>query len=187
MAYLDSGQEAALAYAQVATMVDFMVQQAGEEALVTMLNRIQTEKALNQVVASLAGYRSFEAFQTGWKHSVSKMDLVQKQLVQDSISLDGDGGDFGDDPILKERMDLAKFVRLGDLLMEQGYHEAALIEYEKANDPKEPPSSTALARMVQCFQKQGNPQLAARTLQQALGLYPENALVLRTVAEFYER
>jgi tetratricopeptide (TPR) repeat protein len=187
MAYLDSGQEAALAYAQVATMVDFMVHEAGKEALVTMLDRIRTGERTEVVVSSLAGFQSFEDFQTGWKQFISKMELVQEQLIQDSISLDGDGGDFGDDPVLKERVDLAKFVRLGDLLMERGYHDAALIEYQKANDPEEPPSSTALARMVVCFNKQGNSHLAEQTLKQALGLYPENALVLRTAAEFYEK
>ena len=80
---------------------------------------------------------------------------------------------------------MAKFVRLGDLLMDQGFTEAALIEYKKAEDPEEPPSSTALSRMVVCYQKQSRFDMAHKTLERALGLYPENALVLRTAATYY--
>ena len=76
--------------------------------------------------------------------------LVQQELTKSSISLDGEGGDFADDPVLQSRTDFTKYVRVGDLLMEHKKYKAALVEYKKAKDPDEPMSPTALARMAEC-------------------------------------
>ena len=58
MAYLDSGEEAALAYAQVSTMVDFMVQQAGDASLIELMDRIADGETAEAAVSGLAGFSS---------------------------------------------------------------------------------------------------------------------------------
>ena len=182
MAYLDSGEEAALAYAQVSTMVDFMVQQAGEASLIELMDRIADGETAEAAVSGLAGFSSFEAFKKEWKQFLSTLPLVQQELTKSSISLDGEGGDFAEDPVLQGRTDLAKYVRVGDLLMQHKKYKAALVEYQKAKDPDEPMSPTALARMSECHFQLGEPSASKSQLTTALGLYPENVEVLRTAA-----
>ena len=186
MAYLDSGEEAALAYAQVSTMVDFMVTNAGEASLIELMDRIADGETAEEAVSSLAGYDSFDAFKVGWRQFLSTLPLVQKELSETQIALDGDGGDFADDPVLQNRTDLAKFVRVGDLLMEHGKYQAALIEYKKAKSPEEPMSPTALSRMVDCHVMMDHPMKAITALKEALELYPENTTVLMTAAKHVE-
>ena len=183
MAYLDSGEEAALAYAQVSTMVDFMVQQAGDASLIELMDRISDGETAEAAVSGLAGYSSFEAFKKDWKQFLSTLPLVQQELTKSAISLDGEGGDFADDPVLQSRTDLAKYVRVGDLLMQHKKYKAALVEYQKAKDPDEPLSPTALARMAECYAQLGDLFASKAQLTVALGLYPENIKVLLTSAE----
>jgi len=183
MAYLDSGEEAALAYAQVSTMVDYMVQQAGQGSLIELMDRIADGESAEKAVSSLAGFTSFEDFKEEWKEFLATLPLVQQELTKTSVSLDGDGGDFADDPVLQNRTDLAKFVRVGDLLMEHQRYQAALVEYQKADDPNEPLSPTAIARIAQCHFHLGNLIESNRQLALGLGLYPENVRILLTAAE----
>lgn len=183
MAYLDSGEEAALAYAQVSTMVDFMVQQAGDASLIELMDRIADGETAEAAVSGLAGFSSFDAFKKDWKQFLYTLPLVQQELTKSAISLDGEGGDFADDPVLQNRTDLEKYVRVGDLLMRHKKYKAALVEYKKAKDPNEPMSSTALSRMAECHHQLGDLVAAKTALSTALDLYPENITVLLTSAE----
>ena len=150
MAYLDSGDEAALAFAQVATMVAFLQEKAGDDVFPKLMDRLAKGEESEVAVANLAGYGSFYEFKSDWKKYIQTLPLVKEQLSAVPIALDGEGGDFADDPLLSNRVDLAKFVRLGDLLFEKGYHGAALIEYAKASKAEDMPSPNILSREATC-------------------------------------
>ncbi len=186
MAYLDSGEEAALAYAQVSTMVDFMVSQAGEPSLIALMDLIADGQTAEKAVSNLAGYDDFESFKEGWKVFLSTIPLVQQELTKSAVALDGSGGDFADDPVLQNRTDLSKFVRVGDLLVEHKRYRAALVEYQKANVPGEPLSPTVLSKMAESHMHLKEPDEAGQLLRQALELYPENNRVLLTAAQLAE-
>ena len=150
MAYLDSGEEAALAYAQVSTMVHFLQTKRGEEVFPVMMERLRQQEDPMELIASLAGYKNFETFRTAWKGFIKELPLVQEQLKALPPALDGQGGDFADDPLLAQRTDLAKFMRLGDLLLEINRPKAALIEYSKVEEEEGPPSPTLQHRKARC-------------------------------------
>ena len=67
--------------------------------------------------------------------------------------------------------------------MQHKRYKAALVEYQKAKDPDEPMSPTALARMAECHVQLGDLVASNTQLTTALGLYPENVKVLLTAAE----
>ena len=180
MAYLDSGEEAALAYAQVSTMVDFMVRQAGEASLIELMDRIAEGESAEDAVSGLAGFTSFEDFKVQWRQFLATLPLVQQELTKSSVVLDGEGGDFSDDPVLQNRVDLAKHVRIGDLLMARQKYKAALVEYKKSEDPDEPLSPTSLSRMAECYFYLGDLVASNEQLTKALKLYGENIQVLMT-------
>jgi hypothetical protein len=183
MAYLDSGEEAALAFAQVATMVHFLLERGTDAALVELMDRIRSGEAAESVVADLAGYPDFPAFREGWKDFIARLPLIEEQLATLPVVLDGAGGEFSSDPLLSARMDLARFARLGDLLREAGRPEAALIEYDKAADPDAPPSPMLLARKAVCLEMMGEVPAALAVAEEGVALYPEFPLLQVTTAQ----
>lgn len=186
MAYLDSGEEAALAFAQVATMIAFLVEKGGDEALSGMLDELRSGKEPGRAVSRAAGFPSFDAFRDGWLTWLRTLPLVQEQLAALPVVLDGEGGDFADDPLLAARTDLARYARLGDLLREAGRPKAALVEYAKAEDPSGPPSPLLMARRAACHIALGARDQALAEARRGAELYPEFALLQVTLGGLLE-
>ncbi|MEL6341862.1 MAG: hypothetical protein AAFV53_01930 [Myxococcota bacterium] len=186
MAYLDSGSEAALAFAQVATMVHFLLERAGDPALVKLLDRVRDGESSEDAVADLAGYEDFTAFKDGWKAFIRDLPLVREQLATLPVVLDGEGSEFDSDPILGQRMELVKYARLGDLLREANRPAAALIEYDKATDPSTPPSPMLIARKATCLEMMGKTAQALTLVEEGVSLYPEFPLLQVTAGKLYE-
>ena len=180
MAYLDSGEEAALAFGQVATMVQLLVERAGPEALPELMDRVARGEDAMQVVAALAGQADFEAFRASWVAWLRTQPLVAQQLATLPVVLDGGGDEAASDPLLADRPDLQRFYRLGDLLREGGHPRAALVEYGKAVDPATPTSPLLLARQATCHETLGDAATALRLVEEGLAMYPEHALLQKT-------
>ncbi|MFT4976538.1 MAG: tetratricopeptide (TPR) repeat protein, partial [Myxococcota bacterium] len=186
MAYLDSGEEAALAFAQVATMVHFLLDRAGDEVLPRLMDRIRDGQPSEEAVAELAGFESFAEFRVGWEAFIAKLPLVEAELSALPVVLDGDGDEFASDPVLSGRADLVRFARLGDLLREAGRPEAALVEYRKARDPDSPPSPMLMAREATCLRMMGKNAEALAVAEEGIALYPEFPLLQVTTGELRE-
>ncbi len=180
MAYLDSGEEAALAFGQVATMVQLLVERAGPGALPRLMDRVGAGEDAMQVVAELAGEADFEAFRSTWVRWLSAQPLVAAHLGSAPVVLDGGGDEAASDPLLAGRPDLARFYRLGDLLREAGRPKAAMIEYAKAMDETGPASPLLLARQAECLEALQRPAEALQQVDEGLRLYPEHALLQKT-------
>lgn len=186
MAYLDSSEEAALAFAQVSTMVQFLLEQAGTEALPQLMERVRDGEEAMAVTADLAGFDDWGAFQAGWKQWVRTLPLVERELATLPVVLDGGGEEFADDPLLAGRPDLKRFTRLGDLLRDKGLYAAALIEYDKATDPDGPPSPTLLARKAVTLAELDRGREALAVVTEGVRLYPEFALLQVTRGRLLE-
>lgn len=178
MAYLDSGEEAALAFAQVATMVGYLIETAGEEALPPLLERVGDGESAEAVVADLAGHADFEDFRSGWMGYIGRLPLVQERLAALPVLLDGSGEEADADPILAGNLAMRRYLRLGDLLREAGRPKAALVEYGKAQATAEdePPSPMLLARKAECWSDMGDTERALDEAQRSVSLYPEFTL-----------
>jgi tetratricopeptide (TPR) repeat protein len=183
MAYLDSSEEAALAFAQVASMMDFLSHKAGDDAFPKLMLLVRSGRPSEESVAELAGFGDFAAFRAGWKEYLGTLPLVKETLEALPVALDGEGGDFADDPLLSQRQDLAKFVRLGDLLLEIDRPKAALVEYEKVEEEEGPPSPNLLARKSRCHMAMGDLQTARDLAETGVRFYPEYALLQVTLAK----
>lgn len=186
MAYLDSSQEAALAFAQVSTMVGFLLENAGEEALPALMDRVRDGEDPNAAFASLAGYPDWSSFLEGWKAWLATLPLVKETLAQVPVVLDGEADEFASDPLFADRPDLARFTRVGDLLRDRGHFEAALVEYGKAEDPEGPPSPLLLARKAECHLGLGDEAAALREVRTGTRLYPEVPVLQVTLGRILE-
>jgi len=186
MAYLDSGEEAALAFAQVSTMVQFLVDRQGIGVLPGVLDAIRDGQSAEQAVAEAAGVSDFDSFRQQWRAWVATLPLVQEQLAALPVVLDQPGDEFSEDPLLAGRPELARYARIGDLLREAGKHEAALIEYTKASDDTGPESPLLLARKAVCHEALGQKSKALAVARQAVELYPEFTLAQTTLARLLD-
>jgi tetratricopeptide (TPR) repeat protein len=186
MAYLDSSQEAALAFAQVSTMVGFLLQNAGEESLPELMDRVRDGEDPNAAFAAIAGYPDWPSFLDGWKAWLATLPLVKQTLAQVPVVLDGDADEFASDPLFADRPDLARFTRVGDLLRSRGHFEAALVEYGKAEDPEGPPSPLLLARKAECHLSLGDEASALRDVRTGTRLYPEVPVLQVTLGRILE-
>ena len=181
MAYLDSAEEAALAFAQVSTMVEHLRGVAGTRAVADVLARVRDGMDALEAVAGVAG-RTPDAFLESWKGHLRGLSLVARQLAVAPTVLGASDDPFGEDPVLASRADLAGHARLGDLLLARKHAEAALAEYHKAMPPDEPPSPTLVAREAQALLALGRRDEAVSHLQDSVSVYPEFPLTRTTLA-----
>ncbi|MEN9785539.1 MAG: hypothetical protein RLZZ299_803 [Pseudomonadota bacterium] len=181
MAYLDSAEEAALAFAQVSTMIEHLRGVAGVRAVADTLTRVRDGADALEAVAGVAG-RTPDAFLESWKGYLRGLSLVARQLAVAPTVLGASDDPFGEDPVLSSRADLAGHARLGDLLLARKHAEAALAEYRKAMTPDEPPSPTIVAREAEALRALGRRDEALARLQDSVAVYPEFPLTRKTLA-----
>ncbi len=138
-ALLPSADMAGLAYAQVATQVELVRQQVGEDAMAEVLQRISAGEDADDALFGVYGASNQEEFWTDWKAFVAGMDLVQERLAALPTVLDGQGDAFATDPHLSRDRALADKARLGDLMVERRHFDAALLYYQQALPPDDQP------------------------------------------------
>jgi len=177
MAYLDSGDEAALAFAQVATLVEYVLNQSGEAVFSRVMERIRDGESPELMMAQAGGYPDFESLMSGWKAWLATRSLQGAEVATLPVVLDADADDYATDPLLAADMSRIRAARLGDLLFDRGRHLAALIEYRKAVGEEGPPSPLMMAREAKCLAALGRMDEALTVTQDGLRLYPEFTLL----------
>ncbi len=183
-AKLKSADRASLAYAQVSTMMAYCYDKQGDGLLLDVLPRIKDGTDAAQALALGCGFKNYDQMHDGWLEYVRGLDLVSKKLASMPTVLDG-GTELDADPVLSHRQDLARFVRLGDLLAERSRYKAAMVEYAKAVPADEPMSPLLANRMAQAWLELGEADSARRVLEDSLQDYPEFPLSHKTLGSVY--
>lgn len=175
MAFLDSADEAALAFAQVSTMVEHLRNTTGVDAVSKVLDRVREGTDALQATADVGAGGDTAAFMAAWKKMLGQKHLVSRKLAAMPTVLGAAADDIGVDPLLAKRKDLAGFARLGDLLREADRPEAALIEYKKAIPEGEPASPALSSRMSDALVILKKTEDAIAILRASIVDYPEYA------------
>lgn len=134
MAKLPSQEAAALAFAEVSTMLAFVHQRVGDGGLRTAILDVKRGKTARKAVADVMG-KSWETVEKDWIRHLKSQRLQSKRFADRGHTIrfrKGDGSDdnVGIEAIKNERA--RKFTRLAGMLRARGKSEAAAIEYEKA-------------------------------------------------------
>ncbi|HWB77721.1 MAG TPA: hypothetical protein VG755_22295, partial [Nannocystaceae bacterium] len=135
VAMLPSAERAALAYAEVETMLGLLRERRGTAAIASLLDRVEAGDDAKTALATAWG-KDFEDFDTEWKR-------VMKSRTARSHKDELDIPTFkeGDEPNPAELGDVfselgggkaRQHARLGGLLQGRQHFEAAALEYEKA-------------------------------------------------------
>lgn len=184
LAKLETAERAALAYAQLSTLMQFCFERAGDDVVRRTLAEVSTGTDAAEALAEAAGAESLDALMADWRSWMASQSLTEEEIEELPVVLDG-GGDLDLDPVLSRRSDLGRYVLLGDLLMEHGEAEAALVEYDKARDPEEPDSPLVANRVAVALLELGRHADAERALQGTLRAYPEFPLTHRTLGDIH--
>lgn len=173
-ALMDSADRAALAYAQVATMMAYLREKSGPRAIAQVLDRIEDGED-SQVAVATVFRAPWSQFEREWKTWVGQLDLAQERLSSMPTVLDGQGGEFATDPVLAARKDLRDKTRLGDLMAQRGHHRAAIVYYEQAIPEGEPAGPELVERLARSLLELGEEARATRWLEAVIQNYPEHA------------
>jgi len=141
------------AYAQTASMIDYLVERGGVELVQRLVENLRDEPNMDAVMTETLAmdFKAFEAtwqnwaetrnyrtFETFMEHSVTLLDKDKNANELQEVNPEDDAA--------------KKHTRLGDLLLERHRHQAALKEYRKTLTPdKKPPRQMAL-RILNCLQ-----------------------------------
>ena len=176
MAFLSSAEEASLAFAQVSTMVAYLRAEKGPRAISEVLDLVGGGRDALSAVADVGAGGDVAAFMSGWRGYLGTLKLVSKKIAAAKVVLDGGGDEFEADPLLGNRTDLARFARLGDLLLDAKRPDAALVEYGKASPGEESPSPLLASRKAAALLSLGRRAEAYSVLRASIEDYPEMAL-----------
>lgn len=182
LAKLPSAEMASLAYAQLASLMQFVVEEKGEGAMLELLPKVDAMTDPRVALADVAGYGSFEGLEGAWKAWVVRQGLRDRDVAAPTTSIDATD-DVAVDPVLSQRRDLARFLRLGELLLERGHAEAALIEFAKADSEEGQTSPLLQTRIAQAYMARGDLTSARAQLDKTLGLYPDFTIAWKTKGE----
>jgi thiol-disulfide isomerase/thioredoxin/tetratricopeptide (TPR) repeat protein len=169
-----SSRRAAVAYAQLATLMQYAFQVGGSDVLLRALPRIRDGVDAQVALAEAVGVGDFDALIRGWEAWVRTLGLVNRPIASAPTVLDG-GSEEDLDPVLSRRKDLANFVRLGDLLHEAGRYRGAMVEYEKAKANEDVSSPMIATRMARTMVAMDDLPGARSLLESTVADHPDHA------------
>lgn len=164
-----------LAFAEVTTMVGFIRRQCGNDAWFKLLDLLKQGKNDKAALEQVCG-QSFDALWAGWKQEIIAQnwklipgaEVLKLEFKEQSMK---EGAEDETEPIL-EKDQTSEYIRLGDLLRDRGFFQAAAYEYQKAV-ALEPYNSRALNKLGLCQVLAGNFKAALEPLTRLTETYPQ--------------
>lgn len=166
MAKLPSAQAAALAFAEVFTMVGFVHATAGYGGLRRAIDLQRSGKSARRAMAEVMGTR-WSKLERAWRRHLSRLDLESHagaaSRARARIHFRKGGGssdaeNVGVDAVASARA--RKHARLGGLLRARGMSEAAALQYEKAL-AADPEDAFVAAKLSRAYLEVGRHEKAA--------------------------
>lgn len=185
IAMLPSRERAALAYAEVETMIGLLVEERGAQGLQALLDAVTSGADAKQAFAAAWG-ASFESFMATWKERTYARTRRAEQgelggpefKSRDDAETDPnvDPSLFGDVFSHLGGGKARQHARLGVLLTLRGHTRAAIEEYERARraDPRVAKDPKLSRRLGELYLEVGDAERAAPLLKRAGADDPEN-------------
>lgn len=176
MAKLPSQKDAALAFAEVFTVIEFLREKYGPKSVAQVLARAGEGIPLGAALTIVYGM-NIEGVEQAWRkyvkkrafHLVPGAEPVRIQLASD------------DKPAKEKPLEAIAnreangFSRLGELLQHGGHNQAAIVEYEKAYALEGIKHITLVTRLAKAYSAVGRNDDAVRVLEKALPVHPDDA------------
>ena len=187
LAKLKTQEDVQLAYAEVATMIDFMIQEKGETILPNLLDDLASGQEFESALEFRLGM-NLPAFQENWKSFMKQKKLktipglkALQTRFKSSRSVGDDKKDYQE--VGKQRAQDLTF--LGDILKSRNAFKAAIIEYEKAFEEGDSESPILYNKLAGTYLVLQNYERAETYLKKSLEHYPDFHTTLVNVGELY--
>ena len=194
LAKLKSAEDVQLAYAEVLTMVEYMVQLKGREVIPAIVRSLREGDSFEQALDQHLGM-TLDTFQQAWKRHMQSQKLRSipglRVLKFEFKKREGTGQEReaveeGQDGLNalggKQARDLAL---LGDILKERRFVNAAIVEYEKAIQQSRSLSPILYNKLAGTLMEVKQYGRARELLHTSLDYYPEFPTTLNHLGELY--
>jgi thiol-disulfide isomerase/thioredoxin len=183
LAKLPTADRAALAYAQLSSLMSWCFEVGGEDVLLRLLPDVATGRDPRDALADAVGRPDFAAVEAGWRTWISAQDL-QGHVVQALPTVLDGGDESAMDPVLASREDLASHLWVGERLFDAAadlvdageakvFRNAAIVEYNKAVAPGEPASPVIATHLADAHLALGDGDTALQVLSRSANDWPE--------------
>ncbi len=193
LAKLPTADRAALAYSQLATLMEYCFEVGGPDVLRQALPAVGAGVDPRVALATAAGKSDFAELEGAWKQWLSTQGYAADKI--DALPTVLDGGDEQElDPLLADREDLHRFVAVGGMFVKRAaelddakeaelFRRAALVEYAKAVPEGEDPSPLLANRIAEARLALGETDRAITLLRESATDYPEFTLTQKQLGE----
>jgi tetratricopeptide (TPR) repeat protein len=190
-AKLPSAKMAQLAYAQVATLIDFLVQEKGGwQTLVKVLEEMSDGKDYEVAFAKIY-HEPMSALLKEWKKWL-KAQGFQEVKGLDPVTLHFvDVEEKASEEQKLDRLELAQVpsksarehLHLGDLLRYRGRVKGSITEYLRARDNVQGVSPIIATKLGQAYNQIGEFEKTSQEMQEVLRYYPQEGLAFRLLGD----
>lgn len=161
IAKLPSDEDAALAFAEVYTLMDFFIKKFGKNLIMEILNRIENGEDALQVLRELTKMDLSSIMEEWKKHALS---LAKNSFPAELPKLRFKDGN-------KKVED--KNYTLGNVLLERGYKKEAIFEYERSLK-NSPYRRRALVKLVNLYIESGEYKKGEKKCKDILMIHPHD-------------
>jgi tetratricopeptide (TPR) repeat protein len=171
VAKLPSAEDTALAFAEVGTMMTFLVERRGAGALRRLSEAIGAGSTDREALEAVWG-ESFASFDEAWREWAETLPARREDIQVIGLQLADHGQSEEEEPGVIPDPRGRDYVRLGDLLRARGRVSAASIEYTKAY-AEAPEAPGVASRHAMGLVELGRFDEAVDVANAALALYPD--------------
>jgi tetratricopeptide (TPR) repeat protein len=173
IAMLPSQEDAALAFAQVATFLERFRQSQTDRGLANAIEAIALGADAQRALSRVAG-KPFEALEHSWQKSLLERGDDSKKAKSELKLRFVEGGGKADESLDVPEVRARRHLRVGDMLWGRNHPVAAAREYESGQ--RFAPSDPILAsRVARACLSQGQAERALNAVEEALHDHPHHA------------
>ncbi len=200
LALLPSQEDAALAYAEVFSVIEYIKQKNGADSLARLIDELTKGNSYFAAIQKVTRVK-FSQFRRDWlsflkmrnypkeaiSFSVQKLKFKEKspkQFDSEKKKTAESKLTFGDFLEIKDREGRRR-AHLGELLRERNRYVAAVVEFQKSYRRVGNRSPALSNRYAQSLMKTGQTDLAAKLLLNSVKLFPNVAKTWRSLGELY--
>jgi tetratricopeptide (TPR) repeat protein len=178
MAKLPKAEDAALAFAEVATAIGSLHAHGGMEALRTAIGKVRDGVDARTAVAQAAG-GNWPQFEKGWKSYMAAqhyktfpgLEPVTRKFRKPGAAASKRGP--SEDEAVSGGDPAARYLRLGNMLLLRNRPQAATVEYERGAKLAGPGQWLFPVKLGRTYLVLGDPDRALKAVSEVKALYPE--------------
>ncbi len=184
MAMLPSQEDAAVAFAQVFTTMEYLEKQLGDDAFARLLDAVDEGLESREAYAHVLGttWDEFENYRwRNYLHRRSTPDLPDDPdaIYQEEVVLQDEAGAAPSELDQVEKPEARKHMELGQMFQVRERWGAAAVQYGKAQALMGDSNPVLQTRKAKSLTKSGNPERAVEILQTVKDLHPGHVATWR--------